>query len=387
MKKNLIMISAAAFMAAACSNSNTSTLQGQLEGVENGAIVVSVSKLNLMGREFADTLQLGPDGKFTYTLEDPNYRDVMISEFQTQEEKEQKKKKAYFQVVMLPGETVTVTGTMDKPEITSKGFYTEKAKVAELMKGVDEELAQKRAQLAEREKNGEDKAALNAELQEYFTTWRAQHDSIAIEYVKANPSNNYAYYMVASFNEPLRSESMGLLSEKVKQGPMKAFDEAIAGIKKMAEERQKALAQAREKVAPGMQAPEFTLNDLNGKPLALSSLQGKYVVLDFWGSWCSWCIKGMPKMKEYYKKYSRKMEILGIACGDSPASWKKAVEENALPWKNVINDEKGGTDVSSIYAVNGYPTKVIIDPKGKIVKFVTGESEEFYEFLDSLFKK
>ena len=387
MKKNLIMISAAAFMAAACSNSNTSTLQGQLEGVENGAIVVSVSKLNLMGREFADTLQLGPDGKFTYTLEDPNYRDVMISEFQTQEEKEQKKKKSYFQVVMLPGETVTVTGTMDKPEITSKGFYTEKAKVAELMKGVDEELAQKRAQLAEREKNGEDKAALNAELQEYFTTWRAQHDSIAIEYVKANPSNNYAYYMVASFNEPLRSESMGLLSEKVKQGPMKAFDEAIAGIKKMAEERQKALAQAREKVAPGMQAPEFTLNDLNGKPLALSSLQGKYVVLDFWGSWCSWCIKGMPKMKEYYKKYSRKMEILGIACGDSPASWKKAVEENALPWKNVINDEKGGTDASSLYAVSGYPTKVIIDPKGKIVKFVTGESEEFYEFLDSLFKK
>ena len=387
MKKNLIMISAAAFMAAACSNSNTSTLQGQLEGVENGAIVVSVSKLNLMGREFADTLQLGPDGKFTYTLEDPNYRDVMISEFQTQEEKEQKKKKSYFQVVMLPGETVTVTGTMDKPEITSKGFYTEKAKVAELMKGVDEELAQKRAQLAEREKNGEDKAALNAELQEYFTTWRAQHDSIAIEYVKANPSNNYAYYMVASFNEPLRSESMELLSEKVKQGPMKAFDEAIAGIKKMTEERQKALAQAREKVAPGMQAPEFTLNDLNGNPLALSSLQGKYVVLDFWGSWCSWCIKGMPKMKEYYKKYSRKMEILGIACGDSPSSWKKAVEENALPWKNVINDEKGGTDVSSIYAVNGYPTKVVIDPKGKIVKFVTGESEEFYEFLDSLFKK
>ena len=387
MKRNLIMISAAAFMAAACSNSNTSHLEGDIEGVEGRSIAVSVSNLNLMGREFSDTLQLGPDGKFSYTLEDGNYRDVMISLLQTPEEKEQKVKKLYFQIVMLPGEKVTVTGTMENPVITSDGFYAEKAAVAEMTKDLDDELAQARVQFAERERNGEDKSALNAEFQEYFKTWRAKHDSIAVEYIKANPKSNYAYYMVASFNEPLKSEAMELLSEEVKQGPVKTFDEALAGIKKMADERQKALARAREKLAPGMQAPDFTLNDLNGNPLALSSLQGKYVVLDFWGSWCSWCIKGMPKMKEYYKKYSRKMEILGIACGDSPASWKKAVEENSLPWKNVINDEKGGTDASGIYAVSGYPTKVVIDPQGKIVKFVTGESEEFYEFLDSLFKK
>ena len=73
------MISAAAFMAAACSNSNTSHLEGDIEGVEGRSIAVSVSNLNLMGREFSDTLQLGPDSKFSYTLEDGNYRDVMIS--------------------------------------------------------------------------------------------------------------------------------------------------------------------------------------------------------------------------------------------------------------------------------------------------------------------
>ncbi len=80
-------------------------------------------------------------------------------------------------------------------------------------------------------------------------------------------------------------------------------------------------------------------------------------------------------------------EILGIACGDSEEKWKKAVEENKLPWLNVINDEKGGTDVSKIYAVSGYPTKIVIDRKGKILKFITGESPEFYTFLDELFKK
>ena len=54
--------------------------------------------------------------------------------------------------------------------------------------------------------------------------------------------------------------------------------------------------------ADGTEAPDFTLNDLSGKPLTLSSLRGKYVILDFWGSWCVWCIKGIPQMKEYYQK-------------------------------------------------------------------------------------
>ena len=54
-------------------------------------------------------------------------------------------------------------------------------------------------------------------------------------------------------------------------------------------------------------APDFTLNDIDGNPLSLSSLRGKYVVLDFWGSWCVWCIKGMPEMKKYYAKYKDKL--------------------------------------------------------------------------------
>ncbi len=49
--------------------------------------------------------------------------------------------------------------------------------------------------------------------------------------------------------------------------------------------------------ASGVEAPDFTLNDINGKPFSLSSLRGKYVVIDFWGSWCIWCIKGMPKIE------------------------------------------------------------------------------------------
>lgn len=132
-------------------------------------------------------------------------------------------------------------------------------------------------------------------------------------------------------------------------------------------------------------APDFTLNDLNGKPLTLSSLRGKYVILDFWGSWCGWCIKGMPKMKEYYQKYAGKFEILGIDCNDTEAKWKAAVEKYELPWLHVYNTRD--SKVLEHYQIEGFPTKIIVGPDGKIVKTIIGEDPAFYTLLDQLFGK
>ncbi|MBQ9339872.1 MAG: TlpA family protein disulfide reductase [Paludibacteraceae bacterium] len=130
-------------------------------------------------------------------------------------------------------------------------------------------------------------------------------------------------------------------------------------------------------------APDFTLNDINGQPLTLSSLRGKYVVLDFWGSWCKWCIKGMPEMKEYYAKYAGKFEILGIDCGDNEADWKTAVKANALPWLHVYNPDD--SFLTEQYEIQGYPTKIILSPDGSIHKTIIGEDPAFYEELDRLF--
>ncbi len=137
--------------------------------------------------------------------------------------------------------------------------------------------------------------------------------------------------------------------------------------------------------ADGVEAPDFTLNDLNGKPLTLSSLRGKYVILDFWGSWCGWCIKGIPQMKEYYQKYAGKFEILGIDCNDPEEKWKAAVEKYELPWLHVYNTRD--SKVLEQYEIEGFPTKIIIGPDGKIVKTIIGEDPAFYTLLDQLFGK
>ena len=122
-------------------------------------------------------------------------------------------------------------------------------------------------------------------------------------------------------------------------GSMKAYAWPVA--------EKQAVEVVSQSIAEGQMAPDFTLKDLQGNDLALSSLRGKYVVLDFWGSWCGWCIKGIPDMKKYYDKYKDRMEI---------------------------------------YGVPGYPTKIVVDPQGKIAKIVVGEDPAFYTYLDELFK-
>ena len=141
-----------------------------------------------------------------------------------------------------------------------------------------------------------------------------------------------------------------------------------------------------EVAADADMAPDFELPNLQGSTTKLSSLRGKYVVLDFWGSWCVWCIRGIPNMKTYYAKYKDKMEILGVDCRDTEDKWKAAVEEHQLPWLQVRCPDEQLQTIAAQYNIEGFPTKVVIDPNGKLIKTVVGEDPEFYNYLDQLFK-
>lgn len=90
----------------------------------------------------------------------------------------------------------------------------------------------------------------------------------------------------------------------------------------------------------------------------------------------------MPEMKEYYQKYAGKLEILGIDCNDSEEDWKKAVADNELPWKHVYNPQSSTLPMD--YAIEGFPTKIVLSPEGTILKTVVGEDPAFYTYLDSL---
>lgn len=137
----------------------------------------------------------------------------------------------------------------------------------------------------------------------------------------------------------------------------------------------------------GIVAPDFTLKDVKGNDVSLSEYLGSWVVLDFWGSWCRYCVQGIPDMKAIYAKYHDKgLEFIGIDYGDTPEQWRAAVERYALPWVNVYsaaqNPDQG---VIGEYGIQGFPTKFVIDPSGYVYEIYVGEDPAFYKLLDDIF--
>jgi len=137
-------------------------------------------------------------------------------------------------------------------------------------------------------------------------------------------------------------------------------------------------------VKTGDTAPSFSLINQNGETVSLSDFKGKYVVLEFWGTWCGYCIKDIPKMKQYHSKYKNKTAFVSIACRDSEKMWKSAIAKHQINWTNLLNnDEK----LTRTYGIEGYPTKIIINPDGIVVRKFMGEANDFYAEMDRLFKQ
>lgn len=155
-------------------------------------------------------------------------------------------------------------------------------------------------------------------------------------------------------------------------------------VEQMQAERATEEARKAEVASGTITAPDFTLPDLDGKKVSLSDFRGKWVVLDFWGSWCGWCVKGFPALKEAFNKYGDKIVVIGIDCNESEADWRKGVKEHQIPWLNLYNgnDKK----LYEAYNIEGFPTKAIINPEGKLVDLTTGEDPTFYSRLASFVK-
>ena len=134
----------------------------------------------------------------------------------------------------------------------------------------------------------------------------------------------------------------------------------------------------------GMIMPDFTtLDALDSSDFTLSSLRGKYVLIDFWGTWCGPCIAEMPTVKEYQNKYNETLTVLGVNSGDSPSKMREYVIENNFDWPQVLakSDEM---DLVLRFNVQGFPTKIILDPEGRILHRFLGETEKSFAVLDSL---
>lgn len=135
---------------------------------------------------------------------------------------------------------------------------------------------------------------------------------------------------------------------------------------------------SEKKTAVGQMAPDFTMNDTTGNPVSLSSFRGKYVLVDFWASWCGPCRAENPNVVKAYNEYKGKnFTILGVSLDKSKDAWEKAIKDDHLNWNQVSDLQYWDNAVAKLYGIQAIPANFLIGPDGKIVaKNLRGDALE-----------
>ncbi|MDR6784487.1 thiol-disulfide isomerase/thioredoxin [Pedobacter africanus] len=202
-------------------------------------------------------------------------------------------------------------------------------------------------------------------LEQQLDDIRMEKRAVANKYIAEHPESAF---------------SLSLVTDRAAMGEYKdiqaAYDKLGKNVKNSPEGKRLTERLAiLKRSAIGTPMLNFTQNDTEGKPVSFAAFKGKYVLVDFWASWCGPCRAENPNVLKAYNKYKDKnFTVVGISLDDKGENWKKAIKDDGMPWTQ-LSDLKGWkNEVSEYYGIRGIPSTLLVDPNGNIIaKDLRGE--------------
>lgn len=272
----------------------------------------------------------------------------------------------YYAPVFVEKSQITFKSSMDDfqhPEITGSASQDEFNAFQEKANAYNDQMndAWQSVKAARNEGNKENEAKFEAA----YNTADSAYKQFILNYAMEHDTSVVGAY------EVLRNAYY--YDEKELEPVVNKFDQSIrqaSYVQKLADR-----VNVMKRVAVGQPAVDFTMNDTSDQPIILSSLYGKYLLVDFWASWCGPCRRENPNVVATYNEYKDKgFDILGVSFDDDKAKWLDAIKADKLDWHQVSDLKGWGNEAGKLYAINSIPSNILLDPKGTIIaKNLRGE--------------
>ena len=258
-----------------------------------------------------------------------------------------------------------------KAQITGSALNDDNKKLSALIADVTNRAQKLTASAQAAPADQQKSAAFQNDIQAKLKALQGEYQVILQNFIKANPQSYLSVLALGSLNNPAADPNV---IESLYNGLAQNMKDTEAG------HQLKITIEGIKATAIGVFAPDFTQNDVDGKPVSLSSFKGKYVLIDFWASWCGPCRQENPNIVRTYNKYKVKnFTILGVSLDrpEGKADWLAAIKADGLTWTQVSDLQFWNNAAASLYFVRAIPQNFLIDPAGKIIaKNLRGEELE-----------